>query len=56
MGTELAASIVFDIEDELTDCEGFNAWWYNIQESERQKIRGFLAGVVDENIEKADSP
>ena len=55
MGTKLAETICFDIEDELTDRKGFTPWWDSLDESTRHEIRGMIIGIIDNNIEREAS-
>lgn len=48
----LADIIVFDIVDELSDEEGFDAWWHELGPEKRYQLTEVMAGCVTSNIKR----
>ena len=55
MASKLADIIVFDIVDELTDRNGFDHWWFNLDQDIQQELMGALIATVDANLEREAS-
>lgn len=47
---DLADVIVFDIVDELSDEEGFDAWWHELCADKRDRLTKVMSDHVTSNI------